>query len=231
MRPTGVRVVVDLGRRRSRPGRSAPAASAAWPCTSLPLSTVTSIACGDTDPGRQAAEDVEDRLGLAHQRELHRRRRPTCGGSRWGSCSRRARSESKLRNFCPRPSRSPASRSSSRRTLSTPADTRLVERDRVAEPLGHGLGDGAADEDLLAGDAAEVGGGVAVPAAVVALVLEVPGAGELAGLLAVEHAGSPPRGSTGRCGCRARGRRTRAGCRPRRRRGARSPRSRSRRSG
>src|SRR3546814_3832349 len=62
----------------------------------------------------------------------------------------------------------------------------LVERAEVGEPAAHGLGDGAAHEDLLAGDATEVGGAVAHPVAVVVLVLEVPGAHELAGLRTVE---------------------------------------------
>src|SRR3546814_20166760 len=53
-------------------------------------------------------------------------------------------------------------------------------------PAAHGLGDGAAHEDLLAGDATEVGGAVAHPVAVVVLVLEVPGAHDLAGLRTVE---------------------------------------------
>src|SRR3546814_19565243 len=62
----------------------------------------------------------------------------------------------------------------------------LVERAEVGEPEAHGLGDGAAHEDLLAGDATEVGGAVAPPVAVVILVLAIPGAHDLACLRTLE---------------------------------------------
>ena len=45
----------------------------------------------------------------------------------------------------------------------------IVERDRVGEAFVDGLGDRSAHEHLLPGDAAEVGGGVAVPIAVLVL--------------------------------------------------------------
>ena len=108
-------------------------------------------------------------------------------------------SESNSANASPRLRRSPASSSSSRLHVGDAGRHELVERDRVAEALGHGLGDRPPDEHLLAGDATEVGGGVGVPLAVLVQVLEVPGAHEVARLLAVEDLalGLPAR--RGRC--------------------------------
>ena len=61
------------------------------------------------------------------------------------------------------------------------------EGERVGERVQRQhLAPGPADEELLAGDAAEVAGGVGLPVAVLVVALEVPGPGEGQGLLAVE---------------------------------------------
>ena len=105
-------------------------------------------------------------------------------------------SESYLANASPMPSRSPASSCSSRLTLATPADTSSFSVIGLLRPSLDGLGDRTPHEHLLPGDAAEVGGGVAVPVAVLVLVLEVARAHELPGLLAVEHRRTPACGTS-----------------------------------
>src|SRR3546814_6860457 len=130
--------------------------------------------------GRQAAEDVEDRLGLGHERALDR------GAAGAATGLGRDAVADQLVGVEAGELATEGDEVAGVEVLVEPhvvhsGRDELVERAEVGEPAAHGLGDGAAPKDLLAGDATEVGGAVAHPVAVVGLVLAVPGAHNLAG--------------------------------------------------
>ena len=165
---------------------SAPAASMARPSTAVPLRTLTSMLSGLSVPGGSPRKMLRAVCGLAHQRDLH------VGAGRRGQALARDAVPDEVVGVELREGAAEAEQVAGVEVLveahvGHAGRHELVERDRVAEALAHRLGDGPPDEDLLAGDATEVGGGVAVPVAVLVLVLEVARPGELAGLLAVEH--------------------------------------------
>ena len=150
-----------------------------------------------------AAEHVERRLRGRLIEQQHRGPgRSSCDSSRAGSTTRCRTADSSL-NRCTKLKRSPRSIVWSIVTLSLATLSRRVKVPRSVMPIEKRLRERLAHEELLAGDATEVGCAVALPATTTVLELEVARAGEGQRLIAVEvHAPGLP-GCRGRCAYRA----------------------------
>ena len=118
------------------------------------------------------------------------------------------------RTASPRPSRSPASRNSSSRTLSTPADTSWLSVTGLPSPWPTAFAIARRMKICCRVMRPRSAVPSLLPLAVVVLVLEVPRSDELPGLLTVEHLALRLGHRRDRCACRAPARRTTSGCRP-----------------